>query len=160
MEMAYVGIDPGGSGCAALLTNSQGIKLHDWSGMGAARECVSVWSSKFEILKIGIEDPAYLPHRSGAYGIKGLWRNVGQWEGILTGLGLDWVFIPTKTWRQIIPKRGKNKSVKASSVEFAKSLFPKAQSLIYLAKHHDRAEAILIAVYLRASEKMRRRRIQ
>lgn len=160
METAYIGIDPGGSGAAALLTDSRGVKFHDWSGLGPAREIISVWTSAFTIQGIGIEDPPAIPTRRGFYGVKGLWRNIGQWEGILTGLGLDWNFIPTATWRRIIPKRPGKKNVKILSLEFAKSMLPKGQRSLYLQKHHDRAEAMLIAVYLREFKKIRRRRIQ
>ncbi len=159
MQTAFIGIDPGGSGAACLLTDSRGVKFHDWSNVYAAREAISIWTSDHSDIRIGLEEPAHLPHRSGFYGVKGLWRNVGQWEGILSGLGLDWSFVPTKVWRRVVPKRGK-KNVKVSSLEFARSILPDGQRHIYLKKHHNRAEALCIAVYLREFEKLRRRRIQ
>lgn len=160
MEMAYIGIDPGGSGAAALLTNSKGVKFHDWAGIGPAYELLAVWKSRYNIIKIGLEDPPHIPDRSGYYGVKGLWRNVGQWEGILSSLGLDWVAVPTKVWRRVVPVRKPGKNIKVSSLEFAKSMLPRDQKQLYLAKHHDRAEAMLIAVYLIEFDKIARRRIQ
>ena len=159
IEMAYIGIDPGKTGAAALLTNSRGCKVSDWAGMGAARETILIWATECEIIKIGLEDPSYLPHRSGFYGVKGLWRNVGQWEGLLTALGLDWVSLRPQVWRRIIP-RNPGKKTKQNSVDFVRKILPKDQTVVFKKGHHNRAEALLIAMYLREADKVQRRRIQ
>lgn len=164
MQKAFIGIDPGITGCAALINVSQNAgkmrcEYFDWSGIAPARQILYEWNDKFNICQIGLEEPAHLPHRSGFYGVKGLWRNVGQWEAILTCSGFRWVFIKPQVWRKVIPKR-RGKNTKLSSFEFVRMAFPDQGRHIFLKKHHNRAEALIIAIYLREFDRIRSKRIQ
>lgn len=72
-------------------------------------------------------------------------RGVGLWEGLLAGLWIPYDRIPPQRWkRRMLDGMGRDKD--ASRLR-AQQLFPAVE--LSLKRHHGRAEALLLAEYLR-----------
>lgn len=70
---------------------------------------------------------------------------LGIWQGILGALRIRYEMVPPQRWKKaLMDGMGKNKD---ASMIVAQQLFPNAN--IVLRKHHGRADALLLAEYLR-----------
>lgn len=81
-------------------------------------------------------------------GVTGMFRfgqNLGQWQGILTGLGLEYTMVTPQVWKK---HHGLIGAEKGNSVELARSLWPdNERDFKYKTADEGRAEASLIARY-------------
>ncbi len=72
-------------------------------------------------------------------------KGFGLWLGLLIGIGLPYTLVSPRRWKAAMlsdmPKD------KGASILRAKQLFPQCASQLQLVKHHNRAEAPLIAAY-------------
>lgn len=88
-------------------------------------------------------------HGQGVVSTGSIMRGFGLWEGILAGLGLDYIVIHPQKWqKEIIP--GKAGETKQRSIAMAKKLFPETSLRVSSrAKndHHGLSDSLLIAVY-------------
>src|SRR5438132_2118900 len=80
----------------------------------------------------------------------GFGRGLGLWEGILAALRIPYQLIPPQRWKAAM-LHGMGKEKDASRIA-AQRLFPNAD--LSLRKHHGRAEALLLAEFLRRLESM------
>ena len=89
-----------------------------------------------------LEDPGAMPSQ----GLSSTFRFgqvCGQVHGVLAGNYLPSVLVKPQVWK---PQMGLTPS-KNSSLERVMMLFPDSREYFSLKKHHDRAEAVLLAVY-------------
>lgn len=148
-ERAFIGIDPGISGCAALLLDNMRIdELYDFDGIKSAGHKINIWRSMLEIKAVALENPGLALHRGkGTLNSKFL-VNRGQWEGILSAYYLNYYLVSPRTWQAkyklMFPKI---KGLKQRSIAISNQLFPESMMKIYLVKHEHRAEATLLAKY-------------
>ena len=81
-------------------------------------------------------------------GVTGMFRfgqNLGQWEGIIVGLGLEYTLVTPQVWKR---KAGLIKADKGDSVILARKTWPEhADTFKYKTADEGRAEASLIAQY-------------
>jgi len=81
-------------------------------------------------------------------GVTGMFRfgqNLGQWQGILTGLGLEYTMVTPQVWKR---QAGLIKAAKGDSVELARKIWPLNESdFKYKTADEGRSEAALIAKY-------------
>lgn len=75
-------------------------------------------------------------------------------EAVLDVLRLKAAMVHPQTWQAFYGLRGKKAEPKtagkpAASLQTARALYPDAAAMLALAKHHNRAEALLIAHYAR-----------
>ena len=81
-------------------------------------------------------------------GVTGMFRfgqNLGQWEGILVGLGLDYTLVRPQVWKK---QAGLIGAEKGDSIELARKTWPDHGDLFkYKTADEGRAEAALIARY-------------
>ncbi|KPL07307.1 hypothetical protein AMJ86_04745 [bacterium SM23_57] len=80
-------------------------------------------------------------------GVTGMFRfgqNLGQWQGILAGLGYDYTMVTPQVWKK---QAGLIKAAKGDSVELARTLWPDSTDFKYKTADEGRAEAALIARY-------------
>ena len=158
----YIGIDPGLHGAVAVLRGNKFIGVWDTPTTtvkrGKKTHTVYLTASMVELLKqvidqfgtptaIGLEEVHAMPGQ-GVTSMFSMGRGSGLWEGIITALGIPLVRIPPQRWKKEMLAFGKGKDKQASIVR-ALELFPEAASQLTRKKDEGRAEAILIAEYLR-----------
>ena len=71
-------------------------------------------------------------------------QNLGQWQGILIGMGIPTVLVRPQVWKRY---HGLIKADKNASRDLAKKFFPLNQDNFRLVKHDGLAEAALIGKY-------------
>ena len=158
--MIYVGIDPGLGGAVAVIGPGHYVRLYDVPILMLTKKreydlasMVSIFSAFSLEVSLGqVHVALELVHAMPGQGVTSMFtfgRGTGLWEGILAGLGLPYTKITPQRWKKAMldgmPKE------KDASVVRAKQLFPGAD--LRLKKHHGRADALLIAEYLRRTLK-------
>lgn len=152
--MIYVGIDPGLSGAIACIMPDGSVSVIDTPVimveknkgkrrvyMAAEMRSLIAGLDSLEC-HVALEQVGPMPG-NGAAAMFSMGHGLGLWEGLIVGHGLPLSYIPPQKWKKMFGlDRDKNKSILK-----AKQLFPKAD--ITLKKHDGRAEALLMAEYLR-----------
>ena len=81
-------------------------------------------------------------------GVTGMFRfgqNLGQWQGLLSGLQLPYTMVTPQAWKK---QAGLIKSPKGASIILARQLWPEnSEDFKYKTADEGRAEAALIARY-------------
>lgn len=149
MEQLYVmGIDGGMTGAISILLPMRGIKtsifdvftlvdIPMYKGWYDPKAIVQLMNVHRVI--VGLEESYRFPKLCKGIGI--LWACAKLAERVE-----DVVMIRPQKWQKF---HGIKKADKNLSMEIARKLFPGQQRLLTLKKHHNRAEALLIADCLR-----------
>ena len=150
---AFVGIDPGKHGAAVLLAPDK-IHFHDWKDPQAAAQRLREWKDQYwGDIKIGLEKVTSQRSDGHAFAFR-FGVNFGIWQGICAGLLIEPALIHFSTWQSaLLPgwnKRGVDN--KKLAFEIVRQLYPAVKKSIYLKKHDGRADALLIATYLKNRE--------
>ena len=160
-QAAYIGIDPGLTGCAALLTNGA-LELYDYANIRNAALNVNVWRVEYDIKGVALENPGTFIAPGRQISSK-LINNLGQWEGILVAFLLPYELVHPATWqgkyKKMYPNRfhfkiinGKKKKVWEVAEQPGKiacKLYPAYEHKLILEKDEHRADAVLMAHYVR-----------
>jgi len=148
---AWVGIDPGKTGAAVLLT-AEKIHFHDWQSIDRAALTLQNWSNSFFELKVALEKVHTIPG-DGRVGAFRFGENFGIWQGILAGLYVDYILITPQEWQNAILKgihrKIKGANTKSAALKIALELYPAAKPFLLLKKHSGRVDALLIATLIR-----------
>lgn len=160
MIHAFLGIDPGVSGAAALIFEG-GFSLHDFSTPKRASEVVRMWdieySIRFAVLEMVKIYPAAKKERCPMTGQKSyryrsyktinkLPKLAGVWVGILCAVGIDFQEVLPRRWQKILPPIA-GVGTKGRSLIAAREFFPDACEYLKFKKNHDRADALNLAKY-------------
>lgn len=160
MTTAFIGIDPGKTGCAALWAQNNKVWFHEWQGIREAKRMLWTWKHTFTILGAALEDIKFIhPKRRGLIAIRDLQRMIGQWEGLLLGMDIDYTMVTPAQWKKMIPP-SMEKNPKQKALDYVKKAIPGCDRWIYLKKHHNRAEALLMAYYVKEVKRLEGMRIQ
>lgn len=161
----YVGIDPGLHGAVAVLRDNEYIGVWDTPTTivkrGKKKHTVYLPASMVAVLNkianafgssltVGLEEVHAMPGQ-GVTSMFSMGKGSGLWEGIITALGMSLVRIPPQRWKKEMLADGKGKDKQASIVR-ALELFPEAAPQLARKRDEGRAEAILIAEYLRRTK--------
>ena len=153
-QPAYIGIDPGLTGCAALVTGRTKapfkIEMFDFKTIEAAALQINIWRTSFNVEGVVLERPN-LTGRGGKNLLSSKFIvNVGQWEGMLAAYYFTYVKVMPVTWQKkykmLYPGSWQSKD---RTLKVAGLIFPEMKNKIYLKKHNNRADALLIANYCR-----------
>ena len=136
--MYYIGIDPGKTGAMAII-NEDGsfIRVVDFE------EAFNILRDRYldELEMAYLEEVHSMP-KQGVASTFAFGENFGWWKGILQAFGIPFKTIRPQDWQKgLVPKRGTLTDKPSLSV--ARQLYPEAP--LNLKKHHNRADAILIA---------------
>ena len=145
-ERAWVGVDPGKAGCAALVDQNGEIELHDFQGVTLAAECLRDSRSRYRLELVALE----AVHGFKGQGVSSTFafgRNAGAWEGLLAGLGIPFVLVKPQAWQKGLFAKADGKDSKTQSLSVARRLYPDAD--LSLKRHHNRSDALLLADYAR-----------
>jgi hypothetical protein len=166
MTRLFLGVDPGLDGALAVLGEDGSCAVYDTptlligGGKGHRRAyAVSQLRALFEgivlrddrehrVNTVRLQAAVELVHAMPGQGVRSMFSmgyGVGLWEGLLAGLGISYERVTPQRWkRAMLDGMGKEKD--ASRLR-AMQLFPGAS--LHLKKHHGRADALLIAEWLR-----------
>lgn len=168
--MIIIGIDPGQSGAVAIMQDSPcqftepfglnqlAISLYDTPtiqakkvefnarAMAALMPCVSTENRVHAFIElVGV-----MPEQGSVSGFR-FGEGYGIWQGILAALGIPYTKVRPQEWKKAM-MAGRNKEKDASRLR-ALELFPHLQEELKLKKHHNRADALLIAEWGRRCQR-------
>jgi len=146
LPKAIVGIDPGQTGAAALISDDEGaIDYFDWPGdaVAAAAE-FGQWVEDYNIEMAILESVNAMPKQGVSSTFK-FGQNHGMWLGILAAFQVPHKLVRPREWQKGLFKKGDGNAPKTRSLTVARRLFPRAD--LRLKKHNGRADALLMAVY-------------
>ena len=156
--MFIVGIDPGLKGGIALYTPTQLFAFRTpivktpyvKKGKKTTRDDMDLEECRImlqrgDITHVFLEQVSAMPGQ----GVTGMFRfgqNLGQWQGLLTGLGLPFTMVRPQVWKKGAGLIGSDKE---SSIELAREQWPDHAPSTFKYKKADegRAEAALIALH-------------
>ena len=161
-QLAWAGIDPGVSGCACLIT-SEKIWFHDYVDDRKASDIIDQWHHEFKV-KFCLEKVSMIrvPATVNKDGKKSkpffgtspkLIANYGMWRGFLIAFNCNYVEKTPNQWQKVMPgKARKGEDKKDRSLHYARKYYPAAASILARKKDNNRADALLIAHYVRQGE--------
>ncbi len=148
-QKAWLGIDPGQTGAAALIP-AEGLHLvEDWpKDVNLAAELLRSWSMVYDIELAGMERVAARPGQ----GVTSMFRfgqNLGQWEGIIATLGIPLLQPTPREWQAGLVRKSDGSCPKTRSLAAARRLFPRVECDLTKKAHSGRSDALLIAWWAR-----------
>lgn len=157
--MIFCGIDPGLDGAICILLDIP--KLEDTPTLivtgGKKKKRVYNVGLMVQIiegirrigrkgLKVGLESVHAMPGQ-GVTSMFSMGHGLGLWEGILSALKVPYQMVTPQAWKKKL-MNGMPKE-KDASRQVAMRLFPSTIPKLSLKKNHGRADALLLAEYLR-----------
>ncbi|MCT7965024.1 hypothetical protein NG799_01590 [Laspinema sp. D1] len=146
--MKFIGIDPGITGAVAII-NSSKIQLIDSPIFQIKTKKKPDIAGYYQILKQYTEDSTAIieevhamPGQGGVSGFN-FGTAFGIWIGILAALEIPYEFVSPQKWKRQMGVKGE----KDESRTVAFQLFPHLADQLNLKKHHNRADALLMAEY-------------
>lgn len=153
----FIGIDPGETGAMAAIEEEREsgygvlkINLFDFED-GEAILYLKKAVRTIPIVKAVVERTHHMPGQSATAAFK-CGYGAAIWHGRLEALKIPFDIVTYSKWTNFIYDSGTKKKgvdLKAIAIDRAKRIFPQMQEEITLKKHHNRAEALLIAEYCR-----------
>lgn len=178
-ETVYLGVDPGLSGALAVLWPSSGPWIYDAeeiriayrkrdkkdgetksrsrgvfnaaAAAAAVREIRQIASRREWSLSAALEMAYAMPGENRGSSLT-IGENSGIWIGIFSALSIPYCKISAAHWKQKLLTGLPHE--KGSSVVAALRMFPQSHLFLKLAKHHGRADALMLAEYLRRKEQV------
>jgi crossover junction endodeoxyribonuclease RuvC len=155
--MNYLGIDPGLDGAAAIIMDKAIVfldtpTLEVTGGKKTKRHydlpAICTWVSGLNTnLTAALEDVHAMP-KQGVVSSFSFGQGLGIWKGIIAAFGIPLTMVRPERWKkEMLGGRGQGKD--AGRLR-ALELFPKAE--LQLKKHHGRADALLLAEWLRRQD--------
>jgi crossover junction endodeoxyribonuclease RuvC len=147
-EKAYIGIDPGKTGAAAIITTrhtgEEYIDIIDYLEPVLLAQEIKEWAETYKVVLAVVEKVHSMP-KQGVTSSFNFGMNFGIWQGILSALQIPYSFVPPQAWQKGLFSKtdGDNKKRGLSVV---RRLYPRSE-FFKLEKHHNRADAMLIARY-------------
>lgn len=144
---AYLGIDPGASGAAALLTADGEAIVRDYPGdPSLAADLVRAWRTEYRIELAALEAVHAMP-KQGVSSMFKLGANFGAWLGILAALSIPHVLVRPQEWQRGILTKGDGTDTKARSLAAARRMWPDLE--LGRKKDHGRADSLHLAAFAR-----------
>lgn len=133
----FIGIDPGKTGAVALI-GLQG----DFVGLADYTEALPFLESKKDCISFAYLERVHSMPKQGVSSTFSFGENYGWWQGVLQAFKIPFETKLPQEWQKGFDLK-KSKSEAKPSLEIARRMFPDAP--LTLKKHHNRADAILIA---------------
>jgi crossover junction endodeoxyribonuclease RuvC len=155
--MNYIGIDPGLSGAVVVIDDDQYITFYDTptftvkSGKKNKRHynivsMADIITYHSEGAQVVLEKVHAMPGQ-GVSSMFTMGEGLGIWKGIVTALKLPLTMVPPQTWKKVMME-GMGREKEASLIR-ALQLFPNYGHMLSRKKDVDRADALLMAEWLR-----------
>jgi crossover junction endodeoxyribonuclease RuvC len=156
--MQYIGIDPGISGGVAVIEDGKPVRFFDTPSfiVKKGKRNASVYDipgmvrifheivTDEEQAFVTMEKVGAMPDQ-GVVSVFNFGMGFGIWQGILVALQLRYELVHPVRWKKLL-MQDMEKEKDASRIR-AMQLFPQAAGMLNLKKHHNRADALLLAHY-------------
>lgn len=144
---AFIGIDPGKTGAAALITGDGTHEVLDYpSSPSLIVDTFRGWLLNHEISLAALEKVGARPGQ-GVVSMFTFGRNLGAWEGIISTFSIPFMMPTPRQWQKGIIDQKAGVDPKTRSLNTARRLFPDAE--LTRKKDHGRADALLLAFWAR-----------
>ena len=141
---AYLGIDPGKSGAAALI-HEDGELILDWPGdVALVADKLREWKAGFKVQGAALEKVTARPGQ-GVVSMFSFGQNLGSWQGILSAFSIPYMMPTPQQWMKGLVDKKAGNDPKSCSLATARRLFPDVD--LSMKMHHGRADALLLAWY-------------
>ena len=147
-DKLYAGIDPGKSGAMAFLQGDH-VDFIDFKSPSTTSRQVRERILIDAPCVVGLERVHAFPGQ-GVVSSFNFGVNFGFWQGLLTALDLDYQLVTPQRWQGGVGLPPKTKAYPKPSLPTARMLFPKLAYALRLKSHHDRSDALMLAVYMRS----------
>ena len=161
MLKIFLGIDPGMSGACAILYHPQRVikgLIFDFEEMRIIhhlQEIAKHYHHDFEDYDVLAAIEKITVNKGTPSKIRGamtkVMANMERWAGRFEALEIPHIFVTPGKWQKLVFNSMTKRDRKEMSLDLARRLFPWAE--LHLKKHHHRADALLIAEYLRRIDK-------
>ncbi len=143
----FIGIDPGKTGAAALITDEGTHDVLDYPGdPSLIVDRFRDWKLDHDIIMAALEKVSARPGQ-GVVSMFTFGRNLGAWEGILSAFGIPFMMPTPRHWQKGLVDMKAGNDSKARSLNTARRLFPDAE--LTRKRDHGRADALLLAFWAR-----------
>jgi crossover junction endodeoxyribonuclease RuvC len=143
---AWIGIDPGKTGAAALLMENGMVEVWDFDGVPLAGRTIVRWHDSFDIEWAALEKVHSMP-RQGVISTFAFGANWGAWQGILSTAGVSYCMVTPQEWQKTMVRRRDGETPKERALAAARRMFP--GHLLKRKKDHNRADALLLAAWVK-----------
>ncbi len=143
---AYIGIDPGKTGAAALLTGKGNLDIIDYSAPGNVADSIGEWQSKHYVALACIEKVHAMP-KQGVSSSFNFGTNYGIWQGIFAAFQIPVTLVTPEKWQKEMTGKNDGADTKERALNVARRLYP-GTDFFKRKKDHNRADATLIANYI------------
>ncbi|EFK08909.1 conserved hypothetical protein [delta proteobacterium NaphS2] len=144
---AFIGVDPGKTGAAALITDEGIHDVLDYPGDPSLIVATfRGWLLNYKIVMAALEKVSARPGQ-GVVSMFTFGRNLGAWEGIISAFGIPFMMPTPRQWQKGLIDQKAGNDTKARSLNTARRLFPDAE--LARKKDHGRADALLLAFWAR-----------
>ena len=154
MSTTFIGIDPGKTGAIAAIYSDQTIWLTDCPTIKVGknkteldfRGMVSTLKQHKNNSYAVIEKVSAMPGQ-GVTSMFSFGKNFGAWQGILASLDIPFELVTPQAWKKVM-MAGQPKEKDAARL-VASQMFPQASEELKRKKDIGRADALLMAEYIR-----------
>lgn len=156
----YIGIDPGKSGAYANVDGNGKFKWVSDFPLSNQELDLKLLADWFSYLKAGIlkQGTAYFictesVHSMPKQGVVSTFKfgkNFGILLGMIEANRIPYTLVTPQKWKKHFGLIGQPKS---AAIEKVLEIYPEAKPFLKLKKHHNRADAILLATYLMETSK-------
>jgi len=145
--MKLLGIDPGLTGAMAIIDGDTLVKVHDMPVQGGEIEGRQLYEMLFLLQSMDPVERCYIEQlqpmpKNGSQSNYTNGLSFGICVTVLKIVGLSFERVRPSVWKSQSGLTGKDKH---ASLALARELWPEQLDNLHLVKHHNRAEAALIA---------------
>ncbi len=144
----FIGVDPGNDGAIAIIDSYGNVyRLCDYPGdeVLTARLVNEFADVHFDCVAAVEQVSAFKMGRTGAFTFGG---NYSAWKMCFVMAGIPFRLVRPQVWQKgVIGAKDKKKLGKQAGLAVARGMFPDTE--LHLKKHHGRADALLLADWLR-----------
>ena len=158
-DYAFIGVDPGGSGAYTLMFNRE-IDIRDWNGLEETALQLEVWQMLYPIKCAAIELVDAMPYftrnfktgkveaksQKGTSNFK-FGANFGMWQGLFQAYHIPFELVLPADWMGPMGVRKKKNKNDKPGLDLARETYPGVD--LKFQYHHNRADSLLIADWLR-----------
>ena len=144
MGIITIGIDPGKTGAAALTHGGKYVEVIDYTDGPTVAAGITNWLMLVTPDIVVLERVGAMPGQGVSSTFK-FGANYGWWRGLLDALQLPYIERRPNDWMRSFRIPKKKRPSDKPSLPVARRMYPSAP--LHLAKHHGRADALLIAFY-------------
>lgn len=124
--LAWMGVDPGKSGAACLLTERNEFFFLDWpkdDDPNCIGRTIKEWMASYSIRLCILEKVHAMP-KQGVKSMFSFGANFGAWRAVLSILGVPYVLLTPQGWQKGLITRSDGDTPKQRAKTVAKRLFP------------------------------------